>query len=86
MHLIFEFAENVLLSSIVRQPGQLYLTYGGKFDVFGVSSPNLDTNFILGYQRDTRLSTRPATRLRECSTTSLTFISADRFIRVQGES
>ena len=36
-HLVFDFAEKVLLPKLVKQPGQLHFITGLKFDIFGVS-------------------------------------------------
>lgn len=43
-----DFAEQVLLSSFLRQPSQIHFVTGLKFDIFGVSCSNLDTNFVFG--------------------------------------
>ena len=48
IHLVFDFAEKVLLPSMLRQSGQLYFITGLKFDIFGVSSSSFDRNFIFG--------------------------------------
>ena len=42
IHLVFDFAEKVLLPSMLRQPGQLYFITGLKFDIFGVSCSSLE--------------------------------------------
>lgn len=48
IHIAFDFAEKVLLRSILRQPGQIYFITGLKFDIFEVASSSLDLNFIYG--------------------------------------
>lgn len=47
-HLVFDFAEKVLLPSFRKQPGCLHFITGLKFDLFGVSSSNMNTNFVFG--------------------------------------
>ena len=46
--LFFDFADNVLLPSLLKQAGQLYFITGLKFDIFGVSSSNEGLNYIFG--------------------------------------
>ena len=48
IHLIFDFAEKILLPSLLKQPGQLHFITGIKFDFFGVSSSNYDETYIYG--------------------------------------
>lgn len=45
-HVVFDFAEKVLLPSYRRQPGCLHFITGLKLDLFGASSSNLRTNFV----------------------------------------
>lgn len=47
-HLVFDFAEKVLLPRLRNQPGQLHFVTGLKFDLFGVSCSNAGTNFVFG--------------------------------------
>lgn len=47
-HLVFDFAEKVLLPKLLRQPGQLHFITGLKFDMFGISSSNENRNYIFG--------------------------------------
>jgi len=46
IHLVFDFAEKVLLPRLAKQPGQLHFITGLKFDIFGVSCSNLTNNFV----------------------------------------
>eukprot|EP00171_Calliarthron_tuberculosum_P005258 IDg5258t1 len=48
LHLVFDFAEKVLLPSMKEQPGNLHFITGLRFDIFGVSTSNLNCNFIFG--------------------------------------
>lgn len=48
-HFLFDFAEKVILPRLLRQPGQLRLTTGLKFDLNGISSSNTGFNYILGF-------------------------------------
>lgn len=45
-HVVFYFAEKVLLPTYRRQPGCLHFTTGLRMDLFGGSSSNLRTNFV----------------------------------------
>lgn len=42
LHIVFDFAEKVLLPQLLRQPGQLYFVTGLKFDFFGVAISNFN--------------------------------------------
>lgn len=46
VHVIVDFAEKVLLPSLLRQTGQLHFITGLKNDLFGVSCANINTNYI----------------------------------------
>lgn len=46
IHLVFDFAEKILLLFLLHQPGQLNFKTGGKFDTFGVSCSNTKDNYI----------------------------------------
>lgn len=46
LHCVMDFAEKVLLPSLIKQPGQLQFTTRLKFDFFGVSLSNLRPNFV----------------------------------------
>lgn len=46
LHLIMDFAEKVLLPSLVRQPGQLHFVTGLKLDLFAVSCGNKSKNYV----------------------------------------
>lgn len=46
LHLVTDFVEKVLLSYFLRQPSQIHLFTGSKFNIFEVSCSNLDTNFV----------------------------------------
>lgn len=48
LHLIFEFAEKVLLPSLIEQPGILHFFAGLRFNLFGLSSSKMRQNFIFG--------------------------------------
>lgn len=48
IHIVFDFAEKVSLPSYRKQPGCLYFVTGLKFDLFGVSSSNLKTQYVFG--------------------------------------
>jgi len=48
VHLTFDFAEKVLLPSLLRKPGQLHFVTGLKFDIFGICSSNLDLVYVFG--------------------------------------
>lgn len=47
-HLVFDFAEKVLLPKVQKQPGQLHFVTGLKIDFFGVSSSNEHMNYVFG--------------------------------------
>lgn len=47
-HLVFDFAEKILLPRLQHQPGQLHFVTGLKFDLFGVSCSNSGNNFVFG--------------------------------------
>lgn len=47
-HLVFDFAEKVLLPRLLRQPGQLYFVTGLKFDLFGVHDSNNKRTLLFG--------------------------------------
>lgn len=46
LHLIMDFAEKVLLPSLVKQPGQLHFVTGLKLDLFCISCANNSTNYV----------------------------------------
>lgn len=48
IHLVFDFAKKVLLLRLQKQPGQLHVITGLKFDMFGVSCSNLSLNYVFG--------------------------------------
>ena len=48
IHIIFDFAEKVLLPYLQKQPGQLHFTTSLKFDLFGIHYSNLKQTFIFG--------------------------------------
>lgn len=47
-HLVFDFAEKVLLPHLLRQSGQLYFIAGLKFDIFGIHNSNQGVTFLYG--------------------------------------
>lgn len=47
-HVVFDFAEKVLLPQLLKQPGQLYYVTGLKFDIFGVHDSNQGETYIFG--------------------------------------
>lgn len=47
-HIVFDFAEKVLLLQLMRQPGQLYFVTGLKFDLFGIHDRNKGRTYIYG--------------------------------------
>eukprot|EP00171_Calliarthron_tuberculosum_P002461 IDg2461t1 len=48
VHLVMDFAEKVLLPSMMDQPGNLHFVTGLKFDIFGISSSNLGKTYLFG--------------------------------------
>lgn len=48
VHWTFEFAENILLPRLLREPGQLHFVTGLKIKIFGVHSSNLNNTFVYG--------------------------------------
>lgn len=48
LHLVMVFAEKVLLTSLLRQSGQMHFTTGLNFDILWISCSNLNTNFVFG--------------------------------------
>ena len=46
IHLVFDFAEKILLPHLLRQPGQLHFVTGLKLDLFGVHSSNRKRTYI----------------------------------------
>lgn len=46
LHLIFDFAEKILLPHSLRQPGQLHFNTGLNFDLFGTHVNNLNCTSI----------------------------------------
>lgn len=46
IHLIYDFAEKVLLPHLLRQPGQLHFVTGLKTDLFSVHSSNKQRSFV----------------------------------------
>lgn len=48
IHMVFDFAEKVLLPRLLKQPGQLHFVTSLKFDIFGVSNSNTAVNNIFG--------------------------------------
>lgn len=59
-HLVFDFAEKVLLPQLVRQPGQLFFVTGLKFDLFGVHDSNAAKTYIFGLPEGHWPSTKDA--------------------------
>lgn len=49
IHIVFDFAEKVLLPRISKQPGQLNYITSLIFDIFGVLCSNFKTNFLFGF-------------------------------------
>lgn len=47
-HIVFDFAEKVLLPQLLKQPGQLYFVTGLKYDIFGVHDSNGGSTFVFG--------------------------------------
>jgi len=47
-HIVFDFAEKCMLPSYKKEPGSLHFVSKLKFDLFGVSSSNLNRSFIFG--------------------------------------
>lgn len=47
-HVVFDYAEKVLLSQLLKQPGQLYFVTGLKFDLFGFHNFNAAKSYIFG--------------------------------------
>ena len=47
-HVVFDFAEKVLLPKLLKQPGQLYFVTGLKFDIFGVHDSNQGVTYVFG--------------------------------------
>lgn len=48
VHMVFDFAEKVLLPSMERQPGSLHFVTGLKYDMFGISNSNEGTANVYG--------------------------------------
>ena len=48
VHIIFDFAEKVLLPYLIIQPGQLHFTTSLKFDLFGIHFSNYNQSFMFG--------------------------------------
>lgn len=48
VHLIFDFAEKVLIPRLQDQPGQLHFTTSLKIDIFGIYCSNLKEMFVYG--------------------------------------
>ena len=48
VHLIFEFAEKLILPSMERLPSKLHFITGMRYDIFGIVCPNLKQRFIFG--------------------------------------
>lgn len=48
VHLLFDFAEKVLLPRLIHQPGQLHFTTSLKFDMFGIYCSNIMEMFVYG--------------------------------------
>ncbi|PXF45203.1 hypothetical protein BWQ96_05033 [Gracilariopsis chorda] len=48
IHLIFDFAEKILLPHLLRQPGQLHFVTSLQFDIFGVYSSTMSTCYVYG--------------------------------------
>lgn len=48
IYIVMDFAENVLLPSILRNPGGIHFTKGLKFNFVGVSSSNLGHSYVFG--------------------------------------
>lgn len=46
IHIIFDFAEKVLLPHLLKKPGQLHFITGLKFDLFRVRLSNIDSTHI----------------------------------------
>lgn len=47
-HVVFDYAEKVLLPQLLKQPGHLYFVTGLKFDLFGVHDSNAAKTYIFG--------------------------------------
>ena len=47
-HFVFDFAEKVLFPRLLKQPGQLHFVTGLKFNIKGVSSSRIKSNYVFG--------------------------------------
>ena len=61
-----DFAEKVMLPSLLRQPGQLHLVTGLKLYLFAISCGNMNKNYIFCLPEGTGLVLKALMRFFQC--------------------
>ncbi len=75
---VMDLAENVLLSSMMEQPGNLHFNTGLKFDIFGVSSSIRLSNFLFGLPEAIGQESKSHLKYYLCCTTQFYFIGKSK--------